>query len=110
MTQPVEMVRGTSNSVVVTVYDETGALYPLKAGEKLIFGVKSNKNNSACCIKKIITEGTGEYEFCLSPADTEGLCCGTLCYDVGLQTGEDYYSVIPCSPFVLTHNVTSREV
>lgn len=110
MVQPIEMVRGTSNSIFVTVRDENGDLYELKSGERLIFGVKSNKNNSDCCIKKIITSGTGEYEFRLYPQDTENIECGKLCYDVGLQIGADYYSVIPCSPFVLTHNVTRREV
>lgn len=110
MTQPIKMIRGTTNSIIITVYDENGGLYSLKPGDKLIFGVKSNLNNSDCCIKKIITEGTGEYEIRLSPEDTKDLCCGTMCYDVGLQIGEDYFPVIPCSPFVLTHNVTQREV
>ena len=110
MVQPIEMVRGTTNSILVTVYDDDGNLYPLKSGERLIFGVKSNRNNSACCIKKVLTEGTGEYAFSLSPADTENLSCGSLHYDVGLQIGSDYYSVIPCSPFTLLHNVTRREV
>ena len=110
MKQPIEMIRGRTNTIVVTVRGDNGELYPLKSGERLIFGVKTNKNNSVCCIKKVITEGTGEYSFYLSPADTENLACGVMCYDVGLQIGADYYPVIPCSPFVLTHNVTSREV
>lgn len=110
MIQPIEMIRGRTNTITVTVRDVNGDLYPLKSGERLIFGVKTNKNNSACCIKKVITEGTGEYEFHLSPVDTENLECGTMCYDVGLQIGTDYYSVVPCSPFKLTHDVTRREV
>lgn len=108
--QPIAMIRGTTHAVVVTVYDEEQQLRPLKAGELLIFGVKSNVNNTDCCIEKILTEGTGEYVFHLAPEDTEGLACGKMCYDVGLQSGSDYYPVIPCSPFVIHHNVTKRRV
>ena len=108
--QPIEMVRGTTYAVVVSVHDDDGNLRPLEEGELLIFGVKTNVNNSECCIEKILTEGTGEYVFHLSPEDTENLACGRMCYDVGLQSGEDYYTVVPCSPFVLTHRVTKRKV
>lgn len=110
MSQPIEMVRGTTNTIRVTVSDEGGNPYRLKSGEKLIFGVKPNINHPECCIKKIVTGGTGEFSFKLTPEDTESLTCRSMCYDVGLQSGTDYFSVIPCSPFVLTHNVTRREV
>lgn len=108
--QPITMVRGTTNTIRVTVADTNGNPYALSGGNRLIFGVKTNLNNSNCCIKKVITEGTGVYEFRLSPADTEHLPCKTLRYDVGLQIGQDYFPVIPCSPFTLTPNVTGREV
>ena len=107
--QPIEMVRGTTKAINVTVRDKDGGLYALPSGAKLILGVKSNLNNSDCCIKKVLTEGTGVYKFRFAPEDTENLGCGKLCYDVGLQIGADYFPVIPCSPFVLKHNVTGRE-
>lgn len=31
------------------------------------------------------------------------------CYDVGMQSGDDYYNVIPCSDFIVAHAVTKRE-
>jgi hypothetical protein len=104
----IEMVRGTTNSIFVTVLDDAGEPYQLKSGEKLIFGVKTNINNSDCCIHKVVTEGDGEYEIRLKPEDTENLPYGTFCYDVGLQVGEDYFPVIECSPFIVKHNVTKR--
>ena len=110
MSKTIKMVRGTTNSIYVTVLDDAGELYKLKNGEKLIFGVKTNINYSTCCIHKVITEGDGEYEIRLKPEDTENLPFGKFCYDVGLQIGKDYFPVIECSPFVLTHNVTKREV
>lgn len=105
----IEMVRGTTNSIVVNATMEDGTPLELVDGAKLIFGVKSSVNNSTCCIKKTLTEGAGEFEFRLCPEDTAELRCARMCYDVGLQIGEDYFCVIPCSPFVLTHNVTSKE-
>ena len=107
--QPIEMVRGTTKVITVTVRNEDGGLYALPSGAKLILGVKYNSINSDCCIKKVLTEGAGVYRFKFVPEDTENLECGRLCYDVGLQIGADYFPVIPCSPFVLTHNVTRRE-
>ena len=108
MANIIEMVRGTTNSIFVTVLDDDGEQYTLQSGDKLIFGVKTNINNSDCCIHKVITEGDGEYEIRLKPEDTEDLPCGKFCYDVGLQVGEDYFPVIECSPFILNQNVTKR--
>ena len=108
MANIIEMVRGTTNSIFVTVLDEAREQYQLKDGDKLIFGVKMNVNNSDCCLHQVITDGNGEYEIRLNPEDTEELPCGKFCYDVGLQVGDDYFPVIECSPFILTHNVTRR--
>lgn len=111
----IEIVRGTTNSVIISLQDDAGNPYALGDGEKLIFGVKTNLNNSDCCIKKVVTaadtdaETPGEYEVLLAPADTEELPFGRFCYDVGLQVGADYFPVIPCSPFIISHNVTRRE-
>lgn len=107
----IEIVRGTTNSVIISLLDDAGNPYALGDGEKLIFGVKTNIHNSDCCIKKVVTDGAadGEYEIRLAPADTENLPFGRFCYDVGLQVGADYFPVIRCSPFIISHNVTSRE-
>ncbi len=107
--QPIKMVRGTTGVINVTVYGDDGSPYALKDGDKLILGVKTSLDSSDCCIKKVITEGSGEYAFRIAPEDTANLTCGQLRYDVGLQTGSDYFTIIPCSPFILTHNVTSKE-
>lgn len=108
--QPIEVVRGATTVIVVNATDDAGAPLELSNGAMLIFGVKSNLNNNTCCIKKTITEGTGEFEFYLRPEDTAALTCGRMCYDVGMQIGSDYFTVIPCSPFTILHNVTSMEV
>ena len=111
--QNFEMVRGTTHSVAIELSDENGAIYTLADGDVLRFGVKQTHNSTQYIIEKELTSADlqdGAYVLALRPADTENLPCGRYCYDIGLQIGEEYYNVVPCSDFVLHHNVTCREV
>jgi hypothetical protein len=115
MKQNVSMVRGRTRIFNVRVTDGTGAAYILGTGEKLIFGVKKNYFDSGYLIKKSITSVNatsepGVYAVVIKPEDTASLTCDIYCYDVGLQSGSDYYSVIDCSHFVIEPNITGEEV
>lgn len=107
MAHKIEVVRGTSNTFPITVTDADSIPYMLADGEKLLFGVKKEPSDEEYIILKTITSATdGEYVAELMPNDTIGMEYGRYVYDVGLESGENYYNVIEASPFVVQPNVT----
>lgn len=115
MKQPLSMIRGTTQTINISVKDTDGAAYQLADGEVLRFGVKQKPedSDSNCLIKKELTiENLDEdvYVLTLLPSDTQDLDFGNYYYDVGLQSGTNYYNVIECSPFIIGYNITLPEV
>ena len=114
MKQDIEMVRGTSQSFDITLTDAAGDAYTLQDGDKLIFGIKSNPANTQYDLQKVLTaadvQDDGAYRLSISPSDTITLPVGAYYYDIGLQTGSDYYSVVERSVFDIKWNITKMEV
>lgn len=105
-----EVIRGTTKSFSVNITDANGEPYSMEDGDVVRFGVKRESGDEAYLIKKEVTEGeNGVFTFTLDPEDTIGLALGWYKYDIGLQTGDDYFNVIPYSRFVLAPNVTEKE-
>ena len=106
--QTIKIVRGTTNGFSVTVTDEDGEAYELQSGEFIRFGVKQTPTDTSYILTKTITEAdtNGDYVFTLTPTDTISLAFGSYWYDIGLQSGTDYFNIIPASPFEVTSNVT----
>jgi hypothetical protein len=70
--------------------------YQLAAGDKLIFGVKRNKNSSSFVIKKVLTsadEFDGQYTFSFTPEDMNIFPCRYY-YDVGLQFADGGFETV----------------
>lgn len=106
----IRLVRGTSLTLTVTVTDGDGNPYTMTEQGVVRFGVKQNVTAGEYLVKKEVTVGeNGKYSFQLMPEDTEELPFGIYKYDVGLQEGDHYYNVIPCSDLVLCQNVTHKE-
>lgn len=103
---PIRIIRGDTTHLNINVLDANGNPWTLAAGEKLVFGVKDNTNSTVYCVKKYVDEGTAPFEVVLRPTDTQSLRRGTYYYDVGIQTGEDYYHILPISPFTVNDSVT----
>lgn len=113
MKQNISIVRGTTNVFQIAVQDTSGSPYLLSEGEILIFGVKTKPGEEEYTIVKMLTSDNllnDTYLVRINPEDTENLSCGRYCYDVGLQRGNDYYMVLPCSDFTIEHNITERVV
>lgn len=113
MDNTIRIVRGTTNTFGIDLKDETGAFHSLQEGEVLRFGVKVGAHRQDYELIKELTAAdineTGDaYILKINPADTEKMDFGEYCYDVGLQAGNNYYMVIPCSEFIVAHNITCR--
>lgn len=111
MAQRIEVVRGTTNTLEISVVDSSGSAYTLGANEKIVFGIKKKPEDKETIFTKTAEViGSGLFQIKISPADTEALKFGTYFYDVSSQNGEDFYNIIEKNPFEILPNITSREV
>lgn len=112
--QPIEMVRGTTRPIRITLTAPGGGAYILQDDDIVRFGVKRAYYDTVPLICKELSaadqDENGVCTLVLRPADTLQIPAGTYFYDVGVQTGEDYHMPIKKSPFTLTENITSYEV
>lgn len=111
--QPLSMVRGTTLSLALSVQDSDGNVYTLQPGEVLRFGVKKKPEDADYLFVTEAgptdTDEDDKYVFSIAPSDTEELPFGCYYYDVGLQSGTNYYNVIEASNFKIAFNVTEWE-
>lgn len=111
-TTPIEMVRGTTQVFKIVIKNQDKTPYILQAGEVIRFGVKEDLSQNTFVLKKEITSEESEddgYILTIKPEDTLSLRCKKYFYDVGLQSNDDYYPIIPCNQFCLIPNITSFE-
>ena len=109
-----EITRGTTMSLILTIQNDDGTIYHLKDGEKLIFGVKFDIESDEYLIKKIITAENREengYLISLKPEDTQKMEFKDYRYDIGLQTNQgEYYMIVLCSPFIVRSEEHTSEL
>ena len=112
MINKIKIVRGTTNTFIITVNDESGAAYQLVGDEKIVFGVKRDPNDAEFALLKTATfaESDGVYSVTLVPEDTKDLNCINYSYDVSLQSGANFFNIIEPSPFIITPNITAPGV
>ena len=112
MKQDISITRGRTYIFDIVVIDDDNP-YVLQEGEKIIFGIKKFYTDAVYLYKKIITledsTDTGVYSLKIEPKDTQYLPCVDYCYDVGLKSGNDYFSIIDYSTLKLEKNVTRME-
>ena len=99
------LTKGDSAVIAVDITNSvTGQNYAMPDGDKLSLTVRKRPYKaSAVLVEKVVT---GDTVFRLLPEDTAGLQSGTYQYDVELRSGQDVYTVVPCSEFILTPEVT----
>lgn len=106
-TNTLSVIRGTTFSFLVKLYDTDGKKFVLEDGDILTFGVKEYLEHRNCIISKSLgasdyNADIGGFIFDINPEDTIDLSFGDYFYDVivTLNTGE-IYSVIDCSKLVI---------
>ena len=89
-----KLSKGETAFFTVKLYDEdTKSQYLLKSNEKIIFGVKKQKNISTYKIKKQLSannEINGAYPFILTDSDTD-IVAGRYYFDVGVKTSDNHF-------------------
>lgn len=104
------MVRGDSESIVVSFEDSNGLSIPLVTGDIIYFTVKPSVNTSIKSFQKVVTtfvDGKAVIE--ILPVDTKTLRFGIYVYDIQLsRSDETVRTIIPASKFKLSAEVTDE--
>lgn len=110
MMQGIDMVRGTTVPITVEITDANGSPYALASGEVVLFGIKKEATDAAPIFCKAAVAGseTGVYSVTIYPEDTLDLAPGRYYYDVGMESGGDFFNIIEPSPFMILPNITGK--
>lgn len=91
-----EIIQGDSLDLAVTI-TENGADHPYSAEETVRFALSESKDSEGAILTKTLSYESGQYILSLTPSETGVLIPGKqYWFDVGLQSGNNYYRVIPC--------------
>lgn len=110
----IQLQRARSINIEFDVREDDGTFLALSAGEKLIFAVKKNENQSTYFIYKELTSEDlntdgDAYILQLTSEDTN-IMSGYYYYDFSLQSNENLYPIVEYEPFVITKSVLEIEV
>ena len=114
--QPLSIVKGDSFSALLSVNYDNGDAYEFKDGDKVFFEIKK-KSFNPCNVNALVHKELTINDICevggikyillsILPDDTNKLSTGTYEYDLRLVSGEDVYTIIPKSDFVLMKHIT----
>lgn len=107
----IKMIRGTTLIQPIHLTHE-GVDYALKPNEVLRFGVKESGQQTRYLIEKEwgpLDVVNGVFVLTINPQDTLKMPYKKYKYDLGIQSGEDYFMIIPESCFQLCENITKWE-
>lgn len=110
MVQAIEIVRGTTLPMTLEITDANGSLYKLGTGERVLFGVKKKPTDESpiFVLTAAAQSAAGQYSITIYPENTQDLEPGRYWYDVGLESGGDYFNIIEPSGFTILPNITSK--
>lgn len=101
----VELTRGDTARLSVTVTNDDGEEYDIQDTDTLTLSMKKKVKDSEVLVTKSVI---GSNVFHIKPEDTSGLQFGTYVYDVQINTADgDVYTVIPPSEFKIGEEVTT---
>ena len=93
----IRITRGDSCIINLTIYDSAGDEYTPAPGDTIIFTVKSDINNDY----KVIEKEFNNSEITLLKSDTISLNFGTYFYDVRLENGSIFDTVLDSGNFII---------
>ena len=104
----IEIPKGTTFRAVILLTYEDGTPYTYTSGDVMRFGVKAEDLSGSLLIEKTLSYDSGEGGFVLelAPSDTAELSFGTYLYDIGLESGNDYFMAVECDEFIVGRAVT----
>lgn len=100
----IELTRGDTAYLDVSITNTENEEYELQSGDKLTLSVKKALTDETPCLQKIISASK---MFHVEPSDTSGLQFGKYKYDVQLTTASgDVFTVVGPETFEILPEVT----
>lgn len=104
----VQLTRGDTAELEVTIKKSDGTAYDMQPDDKLVFSVKKDIKSTEYDIQKTVI---GSNVICIDPIDTASLVFAKYLYDVELRTATGaVYTVIPPTTFEVATEVTCHNV
>lgn len=103
----IELTRGDTMMLEVTLQDESGESYTPTESDKVFFRLKRNATAKDMFIEKEIPVDTMILQ--LNAADTRGLKFGTYVYEIELVTSNDYhFTAIANEEFIISEELENH--
>lgn len=104
----ISMIRGDSESIIVSCKDSNGNPVPFKEGDTVYFTVKETVNTEVKMLQKVITEfEDGKAIIDIKPEDTKHFRFQNYVYDIQLTRADGTVTtIIPPSKFKVKGEVT----
>lgn len=91
-----DIIQGDSLNIGVVIR-ENGQPHEYSASETVRFALSESRGSEGAVIEKTLNYSDGQYVLILTPTETGALIPGKqYWFDIGLQSGSDYYRVIEC--------------
>ena len=94
----IHLTRGDTGNFTVSLFNKDGSAYTMGANDTLVF---SMRNDQMVVLSK--TFSTTQIE--IEPNDTKKLACQPYRYEIELHSGNEVYTVIAWSLFILEREV-----
>ena len=104
----ISMIRGDSQSIIVSVKDKDGNEVPLITGDIIYLTVKHSVNTEEKVLQKVVTQfEDGNAIIEITPDDTKDIPFKTYVYDIQLNRVDGTVStIVPPSNFTIDREVT----
>lgn len=105
-----EMIRGDSEAIRVSLENAQGDAIPLQEGDKIIMTVKENANDEMFKLRKEAEQlDEGELIFNFLPSDTKPLSFKRYYYDIELNKADGHVkTLVPISGFTILEEITNE--
>lgn len=104
----IEMIRGDTEGIIVSVKTKDGEDKPLTEGDIIYFTVKKSIHTDEILLQKTITTfDDGKAHINISPSDTKDLAYGLYVYDIQMNSSAGAVkTIVPPSVFEVGGEVT----
>lgn len=94
----IHFTRGDSGSFLVSLFNKDGSAYTMGANDTITFSMRNDR-------MVVLTKTFTSNQITITPSDTKLLACQPYRYEVELHSGDNVYTVIAWSVFVLEREV-----